>query len=326
MEIKKIFNYEEVLTSDEFIAQKQDTVSSEKQSLYPSLIVKVYTYCKEDKKFVIHTTEENRAYIGASDKKLAHRPVSEQSLMTLDNEMTNTYEIIIKANTTIADYITAKDIAQSKADEMFENDKTKMPIVTVIDYRWGNPVSILVPTAMGVIDQDGTTIPPSQTLPTIIGGNSIRGKEVLIDYELQESMSNLPDFFEGLTISKNRPYKYSVYNSDGSRVYNDDGSEKSSILFDTKTSELPYGFTEIEENTDVYLRYPNGFEVLLKDVYVYEFEGNGQRYMFSDEVYLDGVLTPTEDVSKSNDSFVGHFELKVPRGKIHWKRDYGFEY
>jgi len=168
MQIKKVFNLEEDLTSDEFIATKQDMISEQCQMAHPDFLCKVYTYCTADKKFVIHTTEENKTSVGAMSRMLAHRTVGEQALMELDNDMVNTWEIIIKADTDLPDYVTALSIAQAKADEMMDADKTKMPIVTVVDYRWGNPKTIIVPTIFGDKDDEGNWIPPSQPTPIII--------------------------------------------------------------------------------------------------------------------------------------------------------------
>lgn len=179
MRIKKIFNYEDTLTSAEFIANKQDMISEQCQAKNPNMLCKVTTYCLADKQFVIHTTEENRVSLGAVERMLAHRPMADQSLLTLDNEMTNTWEINITADTPLPDYVTALDVAQSKVDAMFDEDKTKLPIVTVVDYRWGNSVTQVLPSVFGEVDIDGNTVPTPQPTPNLSGGNSENGKSVL---------------------------------------------------------------------------------------------------------------------------------------------------
>ena len=181
MQIKKIFNLEEVLTSDDFIAQKQDAITIQYQRKYSGLLVKVYTYCKEDRKIVISITEESKTFVGSSDKTLAHRLIDEQSLLSLDNEMTDTYELIITTDTALPDYVTAIDVAQAKADEKFDSNKSLLPIITVVDYRWGNPVTLVLPTVFGDTDVDGNLIPPDIGNPLISIGDKENGKTVLDD-------------------------------------------------------------------------------------------------------------------------------------------------
>jgi len=57
-----------------------------------------------------------------------------------------------------------------------------MPIVTVIDYRWGNPVTQIVPTIFGDTDENGNLVPPAQPVPSFNIGNTQKGKEYLINY------------------------------------------------------------------------------------------------------------------------------------------------
>jgi hypothetical protein len=180
MQIKKVFNLEEDLTSDEFIATKQDMVSEQCQVKHPNMLCKITTYCVKDKKFVIHTTEENRVSLGAIERLLAHRPMANESLMYLDNEMTNTWEINITANTTLPDYVTALNVAQAKVDDMFQDDKTRLPIVTVVDYRWGNPVTQIVPTIFSEYDEVSKGyIPPLQPMPIMLIGDAEKGRFAL---------------------------------------------------------------------------------------------------------------------------------------------------
>lgn len=177
MQIKKIFNLEEDLTSDEFIATKQDMISEQCQDAHPDFLCKITTYCTADKKFVIHTTEENKTALGAVERMLAHRPMAEQSLLTLDNEMTNTWEINITADTDLPDYVTALDVAQAKVDAMFDEDKTTLPIVTVVDYRWGNPTTQMLPTVFGDVDADGNLISATQPSINISIGDRTKGEK-----------------------------------------------------------------------------------------------------------------------------------------------------
>jgi len=132
---KKVFNIEYDLTSEEFKTQKQDEVSENLQNKYPAHIVKVTTFCVPDKQLVVSTTQDNVDFMGAASKELAFRPLQDQSFLTMDDDMVRTYEITITINTDLPDYVTALNVAQAKADEMFEDDDSKMPLVTVIDYR-----------------------------------------------------------------------------------------------------------------------------------------------------------------------------------------------
>ena len=179
--IKKVFNVEYDLTSEEFKLQKQDEISAKCQTKHKDFICKITTFCTKDKQMVIHTTQENVDFMGASSKLLAFRPLAEQSFLTMDDDMVKTYEIVITADTDLPDYVSALDIAQAKADEMFEADDSKMPLVTVVDYRWGNTPATLSASVFGDTDENGNTIPLiNATAPTnVIGGNKENGKEVL---------------------------------------------------------------------------------------------------------------------------------------------------
>jgi len=158
MKIKKCLNVEYDLTSDEFKVQKQDEVSAKFQAKYPDYLVKVMTFCVADKNLVIHTTENNKSFIGASDKMLAHRPIKEQSFLNMDDEMLKTYEINITKDSPISDYETALDTAQDVADNLFEQDDTKIPVVTVIDYKWGNSPKVLSSSLFTELDENGDTV------------------------------------------------------------------------------------------------------------------------------------------------------------------------
>jgi len=156
--VKKVLNVEYDLSSADFIAQKQDQVSQEYQDRHPNDLVKVTTFCVPDKAIVVSTTQENVDFMGAADKMLATRPLEDQSLLTLDDEMLKTYEITITAGTDLPDYVTAINIAQAKADEMFKADDSKIPLVTVIDYRWGNvPATVSATLFGGLIDANNSS-------------------------------------------------------------------------------------------------------------------------------------------------------------------------
>jgi len=179
--IKKIFNVEYDLTSEEFKAQKQDEISEKCQAKHGDMICKITTFCAKDKQLVVSTTEKNRAFMGAASKLLAHRPLAEQSFLNMDDDMVKTYEITITADTDLEDYVTAIDIAQSKADEMFEADDSKLPLVTVIDYRWGNVPATLTATVFSDVDADGNIIPligNTDSSANVIVGDGQRGKVV----------------------------------------------------------------------------------------------------------------------------------------------------
>lgn len=159
MKIKKVFNVEYDLTSEEFKAQKQDEVSEKCQAKHSDMLCKITTFCVPDKQLVVSTTEESRSLMGAADKLLAHRPLAEQSFLNMDDDMVKTFEITITADTDLEDYVTAIDLAQAKADEMFKADDSKLPLVTVVDYRWGNVPATLTATIFSDVDSDGNPIP-----------------------------------------------------------------------------------------------------------------------------------------------------------------------
>jgi len=157
--IKKVFNVEHNLTADEFKNQKQVPVTEDYQSRYPEQVVKVTTFTVPDKQIVISTTEDSKEFMGAPTMMLAHRPLQEQSFLNMDDEMVQTFEFVISNGTDLPDYITALDLAQSKADDMFEADDTKLPLVTVIDYRWGNKPTTLSASLFSGEDENGIKIP-----------------------------------------------------------------------------------------------------------------------------------------------------------------------
>jgi len=157
--VKKAFNVEYDLTSQEFKETKMDMVSEKCQTMHgDSVLCKVMTYCVPDHQLVIHTTAENQEFMGAPSMELAMRPLAEQSFLTMDDDMVKTYEITITANTDLPDYVTALNIAQAKADKMFEEDDTKIPLVTVIDYRWGNSPATIGASIFTSTDEDGNSI------------------------------------------------------------------------------------------------------------------------------------------------------------------------
>ncbi len=188
--VKKVFNVEYDLTSEEFKETKQDMISEKCQAKHgDDFICKVTTFCVPDKQIVISTTEDNRNFMGAGDKLLAHRPLAEQSFLNMDDDMVKTYEITITADTDLADYVTAIDVAQAKADEMFEKDDSKLPLVTVIDYRWGNVPMTLTATVFTDVDEDGNRISLiGDTKDSVAVGDAEAGKNYLakIHYNYNE--------------------------------------------------------------------------------------------------------------------------------------------
>ena len=157
-QVKKVFNVEYDLTSEEFKAQKQDEVSEKYQNTYKEYIVKVTTFCAKDKQIVIHTTQETSDLMGTGSKELAQRHMKEQSFLTMDDDMTKTYEINVMLDSDLPDYETVLNIAQSKANEMFEKDDSKIPLVTVIDYKWKNPPTTISASLFSEIDEEGNIL------------------------------------------------------------------------------------------------------------------------------------------------------------------------
>ena len=181
--VKKVFNVEYDLTSDEFISQKQDEISKKCQNKHgDDFICKVTTFIVKDKKILVHTTEENKNFMGAGNKMLANRLLKNQTFLTMDDDMVKTYEITITANTDLPDYVTALNVAQAKADEMFEKDDSKMPLVTVIDYRWGNAPTTVGASVFSDIDEDGNVISligASDSSANVVVGDGGVGREYI---------------------------------------------------------------------------------------------------------------------------------------------------
>jgi len=200
MKIKKVLNVEYDLTSDEFKAQKQDEISEMCQAKHSDMLCKITTFCVPDKQLVVSTTEESRSLMGASDKLLAYRPLAEQSFLNMDDDMVKTFEITITADTDLEDYVTAIDLAQAKADEMFEKDDSKLPLVTVIDYRWGNVPATLTATVFSDVDEDGNPIPligSTDSSANVVVGDLENGKLYLNNNVICNKDSNYNPFENG---------------------------------------------------------------------------------------------------------------------------------
>jgi len=157
--VKKAFNVEYELNSEDFKASKMEEVSQRCQAKHgDNVICKVTTFCVPDHQLIVHTTEENKDFMGASSVLLANRPLAEQSFLTMDDDMVKTWEITITADTSLPDYVTALNVAQAKADDMFAKDDSKIPLVTVIDYRWGNDPKTISASLFTTTDDDGNAI------------------------------------------------------------------------------------------------------------------------------------------------------------------------
>jgi len=180
-QVKKVFNVEYDLTSEEFKAQKQDEISQKCQDIHPDTICKITTFTVPDKQIIVHTTQENVDYMGAVDTALAHRPLEEQSFLTMDDDMVKTYEITITSSSDLPDYETALAIAQKRADDMFNNDDSKLPLVTVIDYKWGNVPTTLTATIFSSTDAEGNNISLiGDTKDNVVVGDS----NLAVEYEM----------------------------------------------------------------------------------------------------------------------------------------------
>jgi len=176
--VKKILNVEYDLSSADFIEQKMDEISTHHQERSNDFIVKVTTYCVPDHAFVVSTTEESASFMGAPGKMLANRPVKDDTMLTMDDDMVKTYEITITKDTDLPDYVTAINVAQAKADKMFEEDDTKIPLIVVIDYRWGNPKTIVSASIFTDTDEDGKplcTIGYSDSAANVVLGDAEAG-------------------------------------------------------------------------------------------------------------------------------------------------------
>jgi len=73
--------------------------------------------------------------------------IAEESIMFLDTEM-KLWNVNIMASLDLPDYETSLNIAQSKIDNIFETDKTKIPIIMIIDYRWKHDENIIFPSCL----------------------------------------------------------------------------------------------------------------------------------------------------------------------------------
>jgi len=187
-DVKKILHIEYDLNSEEFKSQKLNQVTKKYQRMHPSKLVKVTTYCVQNKQLLTSCTQENKSLIGAGSNILEDISLSNFSLVTLDNEMLNTFELTITASSTIPSYEEAVNIAQAKADALFRKDDTKIPLVTIIDYRFGQPENTVSSSIFGTVDESGnvvTEINGSADI-TITGGNLAAGILELAKHNLNQ--------------------------------------------------------------------------------------------------------------------------------------------
>jgi len=177
--IKKVLVINQDNTLSEYL-EKLPAITDEKQKEFPDYLVKVYSFLTKDKKVVISTTPSNYKFMGVESGVYDIMDIKDLNLFTLDQEMLEIYEIVITKNSLIPTYQDAVNYAQHKADELFKNDGTRIPIVYIIDYKFGNNPVAISASIFGEIDAEGNTVPllnPSAPV-NITGGNTEEGIEV----------------------------------------------------------------------------------------------------------------------------------------------------
>jgi len=311
--VKKIFNVEYDLSSADFIAQKQDQVSQEYQDRNPNDIVKVTTFCVPDKAIVVSTTQENVDFMGAAGRMLATRPLEEQSFLTMDDDMVKTYEITITANTDLPDYVTAINIAQAKADQMFKDDDSKMPLVTVIDYRWGNVPTTLTSSIFTKTDEDGNAESLiGDTKDNVVVGDAEEGDKVI------KEMESIIDVYSTNNIGILKDGKLLATEIDEDGFISPDKDNSTVIIFGdiTKSHEFTLIMTpNIEYSEAIYAH----IIILNKDNNVVY-----SPYRLRIGVHKDNHIRQFWDSTNQISSFSDNTDLKIP--EEYFNSDYKIAY
>jgi len=134
-DIIRLLNIDEEHTIEEFKSSIMDEVSTKEQNKFPGTVVEVTTYVVKSKKLITHVAKSNLKYLGTDNVIVNEDDFNKESLLNLDDKMINTFKLALVADSTIPTEQNSMDVAQAKADEMFEEDKTRIPLVTVKDYR-----------------------------------------------------------------------------------------------------------------------------------------------------------------------------------------------
>jgi len=179
--LKEVFHVEYNLTSTEFKNTEMEKISKECQTKHgDSVMCEITTLCVPDHQLVVHTTQENADFFGAPSTELGTKALIDKSLLTADDDMIKTWKIIITKDTDLPDYITAINLAQAKADKMFEEDDSKIPLVTVKDYRWGNNDATITASIFSTEDEDGNLTPlvgATDSAANVVLGDPEAGKK-----------------------------------------------------------------------------------------------------------------------------------------------------
>jgi len=179
--IKKVLYINEDIPSPDFTEQMQDDVINSYTEKYPDMIVKVYGFFTQDKNLLIFTDNQGAEIIGVP-KMLKSSSINTININSLSDSMIQTYEFIITSDSKLQTYQDAVDIAQAKADYLFKYDNQRIPIINIIDYKFGNSLATVSASVFGNIDVEGNVEPLLGTTPeslNLIGGNSNIGKEKL---------------------------------------------------------------------------------------------------------------------------------------------------
>jgi len=179
--IKKVLYINEDIPSSDFTEQMQDDVINEYSKKYPNMVLKVYGFFTQDKNLLIFTDNNGSSILGVP-KMLKSSSISSININSLTDSMIQTYEFIITSDSILASYQDALDIAQEKADSLFKNDNQRIPIINIIDYKFGNNLSIVSSSEFGETDDNGNIVPLLGTTPDTVefsGGNPSQGKEKL---------------------------------------------------------------------------------------------------------------------------------------------------
>jgi len=145
--IKTVLWIEREITSVEALENRAYDLAELFQRRYPDFIVKTYILFIQDKKILIITSKEGAEILKPVSKKqiLKYSSFSDYPIINFNETMIDQTEYIITENNNLETYyenlVNAKELLQNK----FKKSLYKIPVLKIIDYKFGTGTKILLP-------------------------------------------------------------------------------------------------------------------------------------------------------------------------------------
>jgi len=146
--IKHILKINNTDTSAEYLQsglldEEINTIQNE----YPYRLIKLFIIFLIDKKVIVLVAKDKIELLKGttSSNILTYQNLEDYSILNLNESFLNQFEINITKNGTTASYYEAVIKAKEKVNSFFEANQTKIPIVKLVDYKFGNPVLFILP-------------------------------------------------------------------------------------------------------------------------------------------------------------------------------------